>query len=163
MTKTERFRAFLDRCYVALHSMLPTNFLSWLMFHIAQIRASGFKNAFIGTFVKLYRVDLSEAEFEIVKSYPDFSSFFTRALKPDARPVDPDPAVLISPVDGRRATRAEGGPTGARIRSAACCSGGRSVVASGSPGAASVLNSVRRSSPFAAATETPGVPRSCAS
>ncbi len=100
MTKMGRFRAFLDRCHVVLHSMLPTNFLSWLMFHIAQVRASGFKNAFIGTFVKLYKVDLSEAEFEIVKSYPDFASFFTRALKPDARPVDPDPNVLVSPVDG---------------------------------------------------------------
>jgi phosphatidylserine decarboxylase len=100
MTKTERLRAFLDRCYVVLHSLLPTNFLSWLMFHVAQVRAAGFKNAFIGIFVKLYKVDLSEAEFEIVKSYPDFASFFTRALKPDARPVDPDPAVLVSPVDG---------------------------------------------------------------
>ena len=101
MTKTERLRAFLDRCYVVLHSLLPTNFLSWLMFHVAQVRAAGFKNAFIGIFVKLYKVDLSEAEFEIVKSYPDFASFFTRALKPDARPIDPDPAALVSPVDGR--------------------------------------------------------------
>jgi phosphatidylserine decarboxylase len=100
MTKLERLRAVLDRIYVLLHSLLPTNFLSWLMFHVAQIRASGFKNAFIGTFVKLYKVDLSEAEFDIVKSYPDFASFFTRALKPGARPVDPDPAVLVSPVDG---------------------------------------------------------------
>jgi phosphatidylserine decarboxylase len=100
MTKAEKFRAFLDRCYVVLHSMLPTNFLSWLMFHIAQIRNTAFKNAFIGIFVKLYKVDLSEAEFEIVKSYPDFSSFFTRALKPGARPIDPDPAALVSPVDG---------------------------------------------------------------
>jgi len=101
MTKAEKFRAFLDRCYVLFHSLLPTNFLSWLMFHIAQIRNSAFKNAFIGIFVKLYKVDLSEAEFEIVKSYPDFSSFFTRALKPNARPIDPDPGVLVSPVDGR--------------------------------------------------------------
>ena len=101
MTKAEKFRAFLDRCYVFLHWLLPTTFLSWVMFHVAQIRASGFKNAFIGIFVKLYKVDLSEAEFEVVKSYPDFSSFFTRALKPDARPIDPDPAVLVSPVDGR--------------------------------------------------------------
>jgi phosphatidylserine decarboxylase len=99
-TKAEKFRAFLDRLYVFFHSLLPTNFLSWLMFHIAQVRAAGFKNAFIGTFVKLYKVDLSEAEFEIVKSYPDFASFFTRSLKPGARPIDPDPAVLVSPVDG---------------------------------------------------------------
>ena len=100
MSKAEKVRAFLDKCYVILHSMLPTNFLSWVMFHVAQIRNAGFKNAFIGIFVKLYKVDLSEAEFEIVKSYPDFSSFFTRALKPNARPIDPDPTVLVSPVDG---------------------------------------------------------------
>ena len=96
----EKIRAALDWAFVALHSLLPTHFLSWLMFHIAQIRNPGFKNAFISIFVRLYKIDLSEAEFEIVKSYPDFSSFFARALKPGARPLDPDPKTLISPVDG---------------------------------------------------------------
>jgi phosphatidylserine decarboxylase len=95
-----KLRAVLDRLYVVLHSLLPTHFLSWLMFHIARIRAPGFKNALIGTVVKLYNVDLSDAEFEQIKSYPDFSAFFTRALKPNARPVDADPKVLVSPVDG---------------------------------------------------------------
>lgn len=93
-------RAAWDRLFVALHSMLPSHFLSWLMFHIARIRNETFKNAFIGIFVKLYKVDLSEAELERIKSYPDFSSFFTRALKPGARRLDPDPKVLVSPVDG---------------------------------------------------------------
>jgi phosphatidylserine decarboxylase len=95
-----RLRAFLDRCYVLFNSLLPTTFLSLLMFHIARIRAPGFKNALIGAIVKIYKVDLSDAEFEQVKSYPDFSAFFTRALKPNARPIDPDPRVLVSPVDG---------------------------------------------------------------
>ena len=97
MSNLDKVRLFLDRCYVALHSILPTHFLSWLMFHITRARAAGFKNAFIGIFVKLYSVDLSEAEFEIVKSYPDFNTFFTRALKPGARPIDPAPTALISP------------------------------------------------------------------
>jgi phosphatidylserine decarboxylase len=99
-TPAHRLRVFLDRCYVIFHSMLPTLLLSSLMFHVARIRAPGFKNFLIGAIVRLYKVDLSEAEFEIVKSYPDLSSFFTRALKPDARPLDPDPKVLLSPVDG---------------------------------------------------------------
>jgi phosphatidylserine decarboxylase len=96
----QKLRAFADRCYVIFHSLLPTIFLSWLMFHVARIRAPGFKNALIGAIVKLYKVDLSEAEFEQIKSYPDFSAFFTRALKPGARPIDPDPKALVSPVDG---------------------------------------------------------------
>lgn len=100
-TPADKLRKFLDRCYVIFHSLLPTHFLSWLMFHIARIQAPAFKNPFIGTFVKLYKVDLSDAEFEQVKSYPDFSAFFTRALKANARPVDPDPQVLVSPVDGK--------------------------------------------------------------
>jgi phosphatidylserine decarboxylase len=95
-----KVRAVLDRVSVFFHSLLPTHFLSWLMFHIAQIRNAAFKNAFIGIFAKLYQVNLAEAEFEQIKSYPDFSSFFTRALKPNARPLDPDPKVLLSPVDG---------------------------------------------------------------
>lgn len=93
-------RRFLDRCYVIGHSLLPTLLLSWLMFHIARVRAPGFKNALIGLIVKLYKVDLSDSEFEQIKSYPDLSAFFTRALKPNARPIDPDPKVLVSPVDG---------------------------------------------------------------
>ena len=96
----DKLRKFLDRCYVVLHSLLPTHFLSWLMFHVARIQAPAFKNVFIGIFVKLYKVDLSDAEFEQVKSYPDFSAFFTRALKPGARPIDADPKVMASPVDG---------------------------------------------------------------
>ena len=100
MTRGEQLQAWKDRIFVAIHSLLPSHFLSWLMFHIAQISAPWFKNAFIGIFCKLYRVDLAEAELEIVKSYRDFNHFFTRALKPGARPLDPDPHALLSPVDG---------------------------------------------------------------
>jgi phosphatidylserine decarboxylase len=33
-------------------------------------------------------------------SFESFNAFFTRALRADARPLDPDPAALVSPVDG---------------------------------------------------------------
>lgn len=100
MSAAEKVGSFFDRCYVISQWLLPTNFLSWIMFHVAQIRVSGFKNAFIGIFAKFYKVNLEEAEFERVKSYPDFNTFFTRALKPNARPIDLDPRTLLSPVDG---------------------------------------------------------------
>ena len=32
--------------------------------------------------------------------YPSFNAFFTRALRAGARPADPDPGALVSPVDG---------------------------------------------------------------
>lgn len=96
-----KLRQFLDNCFITFQSLLPTHFLSWLMFHIAQIKNEPFKNFLISAFAKSYKVNMADAELERTLSYPDFNSFFTRALKPTARPLDPDPAVLISPVDGR--------------------------------------------------------------
>ena len=92
--------AFFQRCYVVLWSILPTLALSSLMFHLTRIKAKAFKNVLINGFMKLYKVNLAEAEFEQAGSYTDFNHFFTRALKPNARPVDPDPRVMVSPVDG---------------------------------------------------------------
>jgi phosphatidylserine decarboxylase len=93
-------RRILDRCFVFTQMLLPTHFLSWLMFRIARIENERFKNYFISTFVRLYKVNLGDAALERIASYAHFNAFFTRALKPRARPVDPDPRTLISPVDG---------------------------------------------------------------
>lgn len=54
----------------------------------------------VDTFVRIYGVDLSE--YEIPEGgWPSFDAFFTRPLRPGLRPVDPDPAVVVSPADGR--------------------------------------------------------------
>ncbi len=50
-------------------------------------------------FAKSYSVNLDEAEGSI-GDYPTFAQFFTRRLKPEARSIDRDPNVIISPVDG---------------------------------------------------------------
>lgn len=95
------FRPWLDRTFVALHSVLPTHFLSWLMFKLTRIEHPGFKNAFIRFFLKLYpTIDMDEAELGQAQSYRSFNHFFTRALRTGARPVDPNPHGLSSPVDG---------------------------------------------------------------
>ncbi len=47
-----------------------------------------------------FGVDLSEAD-RPLSAYANFEDFFTRALRPGLRPVDPDPAAVVSPVDGR--------------------------------------------------------------
>ena len=46
-----------------------------------------------------YGIDLAEAEVP-PGGFDTFNAFFTRALRPGARPVDPDPASLVSPGDG---------------------------------------------------------------
>lgn len=46
-----------------------------------------------------YGIDLSEAEVP-PDGFATFNAFFTRALRPGARPVDADPRALVSPGDG---------------------------------------------------------------
>ncbi|KQW40035.1 archaetidylserine decarboxylase [Rhizobacter sp. Root404] len=52
----------------------------------------------IGGFVTKYGVDMSEAADPDIASYKSFNDFFTRALKPGARPLAQ--ADLVCPVDG---------------------------------------------------------------
>ena len=55
----------------------------------------------IDTVTRRFGVDLNEAANSDPLAYPTFNAFFTRALKPDARTADPDPAALLMPADGR--------------------------------------------------------------
>lgn len=51
-------------------------------------------------FIERYGVDASEFA-DAVESYQSFNDFFYRRLKPQARPVDPDPKSVVYPADGR--------------------------------------------------------------
>ena len=50
-------------------------------------------------FAAAFGIDLEEAEHG-PDEYPTLAAFFTRRLRQGARPVDPCPGVLVSPVDG---------------------------------------------------------------
>lgn len=53
----------------------------------------------IATFVRAYDVDMHDSVVP-AGGYTSFNDFFTRKLVPGARPVDPNPRVLVSPADG---------------------------------------------------------------
>lgn len=61
---------------------------------------SRFSRKLIPLFVKAYGIDTSESE-KRPEEYESLNAFFIRRLKPGVRPVDPDPAALVSPVDAR--------------------------------------------------------------
>jgi phosphatidylserine decarboxylase len=65
---------------------------------IANARAGGVTTAIIRWFVGHYGVDMSEAVNPDIESYATFNEFFTRALKPGARPLAG--ADYVCPVDG---------------------------------------------------------------
>src|SRR4051812_18597276 len=65
---------------------------------LANIKGGGLTTAFIRWFVAHYNVDMSEAAEPDVSRYETFNAFFTRALRPGARPLaDAD---FVCPVDG---------------------------------------------------------------
>jgi len=88
------------RLFVALQYLLPQHWLSQLAYRLTRSRRRWLKNALIRAFVGHFHPDLSDAVQPDALQYGSFNEFFTRALRSGARPPDPDPTALISPVDG---------------------------------------------------------------
>ncbi len=88
------------RLFVAMQHLLPQHFLSRQVHRLARCRVKPVKNALIGSFVRHFRPDMSEAADPEPHDYPSFNAFFTRSLRPGSRPSDPDRRALVSPVDG---------------------------------------------------------------
>src|SRR3569832_995559 len=80
--------------------LAPHGLLTRLMYRATRIRALWFKRWQINWFIRRYGVDMSIAEHPDLEAYPDFNTFFIRALRTGARPLPTDPAAIISPVDG---------------------------------------------------------------
>jgi phosphatidylserine decarboxylase len=88
------------RAFVALQYLLPQHLLSALVQELTRSRVRWLKNALIGGFLRRFHPDMSEARQPDPFAFESFNAFFTRALRTDARPADPDPSALVSPVDG---------------------------------------------------------------
>jgi phosphatidylserine decarboxylase len=89
-----------DRLFVALQRTLPQHLLSRMVLRATRIRSPGVKNVLISRFVRGFRPDMTEAAQPDPLAFASFNEFFTRSLRGDARPVDANPATLVSPVDG---------------------------------------------------------------
>ncbi len=93
-------RKWQESAFVALQYLLPHHILSRLMLRLTRIQTVWFKNFFIRTFIRLFRVNMEEAQEPNPSAYPDFNRFFTRALKAEARPLASQDNAIICPVDG---------------------------------------------------------------
>ena len=91
----------LAKLFVLSQYVTPQLTVSRLAGKLADMDCSpALKNRVVRWFIKRYGVDMKEALEPDPEAYPSFNAFFTRALKPGLRPVDPRPSVLVSPVDG---------------------------------------------------------------
>jgi phosphatidylserine decarboxylase len=87
-----------DALKVWLQHVLPKQRMTTLAGRVAESQGTWIAPRLIRWFARKYNVDMTEAENADLASYASFNDFFTRPLKPGARPLaDAD---FVCPVDG---------------------------------------------------------------
>ena len=87
-----------NRLAVLPQYLMPKGALTGLAGRAARWQGGAGTTTLIRRFVARYRVDMAEAAEPRIEAYASFNDFFTRALKPGARPLAT--ADLLCPVDG---------------------------------------------------------------
>ncbi|HED16577.1 MAG TPA: phosphatidylserine decarboxylase [Gammaproteobacteria bacterium] len=88
---------------VLFQTLLPQHGLSRIMHWLMRCQKLPGHNFFLRWAIRKYKIQLDEIlEPDLFDrhSYPDLNSCFTRALKPEARPVAPDELDVCCPADG---------------------------------------------------------------
>ena len=86
--------------FITFQHIVPQHLLSRGVGRLAASENTLVKNTFIKNFAAKYQVNMAEALEENPLAYKSFNDFFTRALKPNARPIATDSKAIISPADG---------------------------------------------------------------
>lgn len=88
------------KLFVGMQHVLPQHLLTSIVYSATRSRSPAIKNWLIGSFMRGFKPEMGDAVQPNPLAYGSFNEFFTRALRPDARPIVRDPGTLISPVDG---------------------------------------------------------------
>lgn len=86
--------------FVFMQHLLPQHMLTRVVGSLASSRTEWIKQPLINWFAKQYQVNMAEALEPDLTAYACFNDFFTRELKPDARPLVHTPENWLSPADG---------------------------------------------------------------
>ncbi len=100
MPRFDASQTLRARLFVLLQYVLPQHLLSRLVMHLTRNRWAPLQRALIRTFVRRFRPQMHEAIESDPLGYPTFNAFFTRGLRPGARPAPTDPLAFAAPVDG---------------------------------------------------------------
>lgn len=93
-------QALPDQLFVLLQRLLPERLLGRGVYWLARQRSPWLRKLLIRSFVRFYKVDLSEIEHPEPEAWEHANAFFTRALKPGARPIAAGADTVVSPADG---------------------------------------------------------------
>lgn len=78
--------------------LLPHHAISRVVYRLSRWKTP-LKDPLARWFVRQYGLNMSEAVEPDPAAYDSFNALFTRALRQDARPIDPDPRALLCPAD----------------------------------------------------------------
>jgi len=92
--------SLIDRLFALLLYVLPHHLLSELMYWLTRLEWGPLKNLLIKLAINVYKIDMGLAKESDPTTYPCFNAFFTRALRPDARPLAQEANTVLCPVDG---------------------------------------------------------------
>jgi phosphatidylserine decarboxylase len=84
-------------------ALLPQKLSGRIVYRLSRSEKPWLKSLLIAGFCRFVDVDLDDAAIADRSGFRSFNEFFTRALKPGARPVAPGDNVIVSPADGRLA------------------------------------------------------------
>jgi phosphatidylserine decarboxylase len=90
---------FSEKLLGWLFTALPHHLISRAVYFLTRIKTP-LATPVIRWFIKTFKVDMSDAEIQIIEEYACFNDFFIRSLTPDARPVASAENAVASPVDG---------------------------------------------------------------
>ncbi|WP_438464233.1 archaetidylserine decarboxylase [Marinomonas sp. PE14-40] len=89
-----------DQIFALAQHLTTQKTLSRLIGRLAECENTWVKDTFIQNFIKKYQVDMNEAIDPNPQSYKNFNAFFTRAIKPELRPIASDEKAIACPADG---------------------------------------------------------------
>ena len=90
----------MDEVFAAVQRLLPQHGLTRAAGWLGSASAPWIKKPLMRAFSAAYEVDLAEAAREDLADYLSFNDFFTRELKPGARPLPADERAICCPADG---------------------------------------------------------------
>lgn len=91
---------FRESFFILIQYCIPQHTLSRLIGYLADSENTWLKSKLIQLFCHFFPINITEAAPDNIQQYASFNAFFTRALKPGARPIVQEQHSIASPADG---------------------------------------------------------------
>lgn len=100
MQKSRESASLADYLFALPQYLWPHHAISRLVLRLTRCRLGWLKNGLMKWFIRHFQVNMGEAEQPDFRQFDCFNAFFTRRLKPGARPLAQGERVIACPVDG---------------------------------------------------------------